>query len=354
MNSILTPDTLRTKYEALRADHPGIRIRNAAETLGVSEIQLLILEAGEKVTWLRPEFREILAEVKELGKVMALTRNEDCVHERKGVYLNEALRNPHVGLFVNPDIDLRIFWGPWTHAFAVTAETARGTQKSLQFFNQFGEAIHKIYLTPSSYAEKFEALVEKYRAIEQPKMISVEAKPVPEQPLPDSEIDVEGFRKDWVNLKDTHDFYGMLKSYNLARTQALRLAPTGNFAVKVSNSASRRIVTAAAERGVEIMCFVGNTGMIQIHTGPVKHLKDYGPWFNILDPDFNLHLNESSIHESWVVRKPTEDGVVTALEVFDKDGNQIVQFFEKRKPGIPELDSWREIVAKVEENERMG
>ncbi len=46
-----------------------------------------------------------------------------------------------------------------------------------------------------------------------------------------------------------------------------------------------------------------------------------------------------------MVRKPTEDGEVTAVEVFNEMGEIIVQFFGKRKPGNPELQEWRDIVA---------
>jgi putative hemin transport protein len=68
------------------------------------------------------------------------------------------------------------------------------------------------------------------------------------------------------------------------------------------------------------------------------------PWLNILDQNFNLHLREDHIYDSWVVRKPTDDGIVTSLELFDKAGEVIAMFFGERKPGSPELDSWRHIV----------
>ena len=51
-----------------------------------------------------------------LGYVMALTRNDYCVHERKGVYDNitfyEGAHN--MGVALNPDIDLRFLWMPGT------------------------------------------------------------------------------------------------------------------------------------------------------------------------------------------------------------------------------------------------
>ena len=37
------------------------------------------------------------------------------------------------------------------------------------------------------------------------------------------------------------------------------------------------------------------------------------------------------------------------LEVFDEAGEMIVQFFGKRKPGIPEREDWRTLVAETQE-----
>ena len=95
------------------------------------------------------------------------------------------------------------------------------------------------------------------------------------------------------------------------------------------------------------MVFVRNRGMIQIHSGPVKKIKEMNQWLNVLDPEFNLHLRQDLIAESWIVEKPTEDGVVTSLEIFDSEGEQIVTFFGARKPGKPELKGWKEIAGEL-------
>lgn len=284
---------------------------------------------------------------------MALSRNDSVVHERKGVYLNPSLGNPHVGLFVGEDIDLRIFFKSWDSAFAVTQSVGKPekpmVRRSLQFFAKDGEAVHKIFMTPHSDLEAYERLVSAFRHEDQSLEQTVAPKTEIKAELPDQEIDVEAFQQSWRDLKDTHDFFGLVMKHKLSRTQALRLAPEGNYAVPVANNALREVITKASERRVPIMVFVGNQGMIQIHTGPVRKLMDYEDWFNVLDPDFNLHVKESDIVQSWVVRKPTEDGVVTALECFDQHGKHIVQLFGKRKPGIPELVSWRDIIAEVEQ-----
>jgi putative hemin transport protein len=340
--------SLQARWAALQAEQPKLRIRNAADQLGVSEVELLATRCGEGATRLKPDFPAILKQIESLGKVMALTRNHEVVHERKGVYQNAALGNPHVGLFVGEDIDLRIFFKPWASAFAVQESLGDKNRYSLQFFAQDGEAVHKIYLTPHSDPIAFRKLVDQFEAKDQRPEQVVQPWREESTEQPDEAIEVESFREGWINLQDTHDFFALVRKHKLTRIQALRLAPEGNYAVKVGNDALRRLITLAAERQVPIMVFVGNKGMIQIHTGPVKKLLDYGDWFNVMDPDFNLHVNEPLISQSWIVRKPTQDGVVTALECFNAAGRQVVQLFGKRKPGIPELEAWREIVAEVE------
>lgn len=334
---------LKEKWEALKAENPHLRIRNAAEQLGVSEAELLLTNVGEGVTVLKPEFANILTEVEKLGKVMALTRNDECVHERKGTYLNGDFSSPHAQLFVGEDIDLRIFQNHWKFAFAVV----EGDRKSLQFFGKDGLALHKIYLTKDSNVEAFDALATQFTAENQTETFKFEAVAPKAPEKEDSEIDAEGFKKAWTELKDTHDFFMMTRKFGVSRTQALRLAPEG-YAKKIDTSKVVNVLEDASEKNLPIMIFVGNRGIIQIHTGEVKKTMWHQQWFNVMDPDFNLHLDVTKIAEAWIVKKPTEDGEVTAIEVFNKEGDFIVQFFGKRKPGIPELQEWKDLVADLE------
>ena len=165
-------------------------------------------------------------------------------------------------------------------------------------------------------------------------------------PRPDSEIDTASLRAEWAALKDTHDFFPLLRKHKVAREQAFRLAGR-EFAEPVSNDSARRMMQAAADADLPIMVFVGNPGMIQIHTGTVKRLVPTGPWFNVLDPMFNLHLREDAIVSSWLVRKPSVDGTVTSLELFDVDGTLMAMLFGARKPGQPERSDWRALVAEI-------
>jgi putative hemin transport protein len=337
-------EPLKQRWEALLKDKPKLRIRDAATQLGVSEAELLATDCGGRVTRLEGDWTQLIKDLTTLGRVMCLTRNEHAVHERFGEFLKIDFFHG-MGQVVGPDIDLRLFLSGWKLGFAVTDMTDDGERQSLQFFDASGEAVHKVYLQKESNYGGYGVLLNKFRSPNQTKEQPVEAAPAPKPELPDAEIDVAGFQQAWLDMKDTHAFYVIMGKFRVAREQALRLAPEG-YARKVSVASTKQMLETASANETPIMVFIGNRGCLQIHTGPVKNIKMFGTeWLNVLDDEFNMHLRDTAVASAWVVVKPTVDGDVTSLELYDKDGNNIVMFFGKRKPGEPELQAWREIVA---------
>lgn len=336
---------LAARWNILRGEKPALRIRDAAAALGVSEAELVALGVGRTATPLKPDWRGLLNDMQEVGRVMCLTRNEHCVHERHGRFEGVDVKPAH-GIVLGPDIDLRLFLGSWKHGFAVREPLREGERLSLQFFDGAGEAVHKIYATDETDRPAFDALIARYAAATPPDMRIGARTPAPVD-RPDSEIDVAGLRAAWLGMKDTHEFFGMLGKFKVGRVQALRLVGE-DLARELPARALRAAFEAAAADGTPIMVFVGSHGCIQIHTGPVKRLVDVHGWFNVLDPEFNLHLREGGVARVFSVRKPTEDGIVTSIEAFDARNSNILLMFGARKPGKPELEEWRGIVANVE------
>lgn len=326
--------SLKEIYQNFQNENPKVRIRDAAKQLGVSEAELLATSIGESVVRLSGDFRELMKQIPSLGYVMALTRNESCVHERKGKYEKVSFNN-HVGLVLGEDIDLRLFMSHWKFGFAVEAQN-----KSLQFFDENGNAVHKIFLQESSNVAVYQDIVSTFRDKEQSELLEV----IPEiefmAPPANPDLDVEAFQEAWLKLEDTHQFFPLLQKFGVNRQQALAYAPEG-YAQKVSVEQVKQVLEEVSNANTDIMIFVSSKGCIQIHTGLVQKLVSMGPWFNVLDPQFNLHLREDHIAEAWLVKKPTNDGIVTSLELFDENFQQIALIFGKRKPGKPELEAWR-------------
>ena len=338
----LAPD-LAARWADYKAANPKARIRDAAKALDASEAELLATQitgaADSPVVLLTGDFRELLKEVPTLGHVMALTRNDSVVHERQGTYHDVSFQGP-MGLVLGEDIDLRLFMMHWQFGFAVSENGRR----SLQFFAADGEALHKIYLTETSNEAAYDALVGRYCSAEQPNKLTTVPAPAETEETADDAIDVAGFQAAWRGLQDTHAFFGLLRQFGVSRTQALRLGPP-ELLRRVENDAIGRALHAASAQEQPVMLFVASRGYIQIHTGLTQRIVPTGPWINVLDPAFNLHLKTGDVAESWVVQKPTADGVVTSLELFDSQGRNLLLMFGKRKPGIPEQESWRGLVA---------
>ncbi len=347
--TIAEKNNIYLEYTAMRANNKMLRARDAAQMLNISEGELVAAQVGFGATRLSDNIAEILGDLQPLGELMALTRNDNCVHERKGIYDNFEIHHHGkmtIGLFVNPDIDLRLFLNHWQYAFALNDGVAPKTRKSLQFFDKYGTALHKIYLTDNSDEVKFNDLVAKFTHENQDNWLEVIPKPAKAPMLDNDEIDWAGLRVAWKNLKDTHDFDPMLRKFKVSREQAFTHIGS-DFAYLVDNYAAREVCNDIRNYQTEMMIFVGNHGVIQIYCGPVNNLLNYDNWYNIMDPNFNLHLREDKIANIWVVKKPTLDGIITSLEIFDKNGEIMAIFFGKRHQGNPEKPLWRDIIAKI-------
>ncbi|MCC6487232.1 MAG: hemin-degrading factor [Candidatus Hydrogenedentes bacterium] len=340
---------LREQWEEYRAGNRRAFRYDAARTFGVSEAQLLAIDCGSGVTRLHGDWQELLNEFHALGRVMALTRNEFVVHEKKGHYAPVSF-NGHVGLVLDEGIDLRLFMAHWAMGFSVHNPESKGLARSFQFFDASGHPVHKVFVDEEG-ATAFDRLTAKYQAPDQSPWQDVAPVASRAAERPDADIDVQELRSSWANIKDTHDFHPMLKRLEVRRTQACRLVGEA-FAVRLLPEVYRDVFTRAAERELPIMIFAGNDGCIQIHTGPIARIFEAHGWFNIMDPGFNLHMEQRGIVEAWLIRKPTKDGVVTSIELFDETGRDIALLFGKRKPGIPELQEWRDLCAGLEASHR--
>jgi len=326
-------------FEKLRASDARLRARDAARHLGITEAELVAAGCTGEVQQLVADFEGILEALPALGEVTVICRNEAAVHEKKGPFTPPAF-HPAGALTHGGPIDLRLFFGPWRHAFA---QVERGGRRSLQIFDKQGVAVMKVYLSaPERYAA-FDELVARFAMPAQP----LELEPAKERVVAEGPVDAALLRARWSALQDTHEFFPMLRELKLERTRAFA-AVGEEWARSFHTDPTAALLELAAARGLSIMVFAGNHGALNIHTGPVRRIVRMETWLNVLDPDFNLHLDTSLVHSVWRVRKPTVDGIVTSIELFDEAGEAIALFFGERKPGVPELQAWRDLVAELE------
>ncbi len=330
--------------EKLKQEQPHLHAREQASVLGVPEEALLELEQGEDIVRLQPDIPGIFAMLRDAGEIMAITRNDAVVHERKDAYVNpEFGKGP--GL-VTEDIDLRIFTSLWKRVWSVDLKLPQRRLRSLQFYDASGTAIHKVYFLRKPSWETFNQIRSRF-ALAEPSVIERGEPgsgfyPVYEDRQPD-QSEREGISAAWSALQDTHHFASLVAKFRLPRTRLMR-AVQGEWAHPLATTAHREVLEAAAASGQPIMAFVGNPACIQIYSGPVQKVEGADGWFNVLDERFNLHIREELLREAWLVRKPTRDGEVRSVEILDREGRLVLQFFGARKPGQPERPDWRELL----------
>ncbi|WP_020410159.1 hemin-degrading factor [Hahella ganghwensis] len=357
MNMVLEqPTDLKSAWAALREEQPKLRIRNAARELGVSELALLLTELEQDVTPLTTEFGDMLIALESVGRVMALSRNDQVVHERHGVYTDFKVGGSGAMGLCLGEIDLRTFLKHWRYAVAVMdrpkhpldneGRPIEGRQ-SIQFFDCEGEAIHKVYATSHTDMAAWKQWVERFRA-PSPVRFEPETRALPGYPST-GQVSQQEIREPWSALQDVHHFNAMLNKLGIDRLEALSLVGE-DYALPLPVNTIEHALTLASEQKQSLMVFVGNHGIVQIHTGQVNRLLRTGPWFNVLDPDFNLHLNTDEIVSCWAVRRPTSDGIVTSIECFNADRQLVLTLFGERKPGLEELETWRQLVDTVSAN----
>jgi len=326
------------------AANPKKRERDLAAQLGISEAQLVAAFCGETVRRIDAHPDNVIAAAQTLGEVMALTRNESCVHEKTGIYDNYH-SGPHASMVLTDHIDLRIFPTHWQHAFMVEKASGGVVRRSLQVFDAAGDAVHKIYLRDASIEGAWNNLLTSLSVADQSTDITVTPRKPTEAAKADaSKVDV--LRKEWKRMTDTHQFMRLTSKLKMNRLGAYRIVGQP-FVRQLDVTAVDQALQKAAADETELMIFTGNKGCIQIHSGPIETLRPMGPWQNVMDPLFNLHLRVDHIAEVYAVEKPTQRGPAVSVEAFDAEGVVILQIFAVGKEGRDNRPAWRSIVSKL-------
>jgi putative hemin transport protein len=343
MTATLSSADIRTA----KRDATGVRDRDLADNLGISEAQLVAAFTGadgdHRVSRIAHHPDDVMPRITALGEVMALTRNESCVHERVGTFLDYR-SGAHASMVLGPDIDTRIFPKHWAFGFAVETKTDKGTRQSLQFFDHAGDALQKIYLRDTSNHDAWPALIDVLKTNDQSDTISV----VPRKDTEGAKIKAdnrETLLTSWAALTDTHQFNRLCSKLGMNRLGAYRLASGEKWVRPVQPDCIEAFLNAVSQARQKVVLFVGNAGNIQIHWGTLDTIKPMGPWLNVLDPNFNLHLRNDHVAEVYVVEKPTKRGPAMSLEAFDAKGGLLFQCFGQRDGEDDDLAQWHGILS---------
>ncbi|MDO5631589.1 MAG: ChuX/HutX family heme-like substrate-binding protein [Paracoccus sp. (in: a-proteobacteria)] len=332
----LTPARLRDlKREST------LRPFDLAAQLGLSEAALIEAELGHDAIRIDVTPGRLIPAVQALGEVMALTRNRSCVIEKLGTY-NNFHDGDHAAMVLDPEIDLRIFPRHWVHAYAIEAEGKNGPRRSVQVFDAAGDAVHKVHLRAGSNLAAWDALRRDLALPDQAGLSDFAPRPPVEGPRIDP-ARADTLRSEWAGMTDTHQFNTLVRRLKMNRLGAYHLVGAP-FVRRLDVAANDALFTALQAQGLTAMLFVGNMGCIEIHSGRFENLKPMGPWLNVMDDRFNLHLRADHVAEIWQVEKPTKRGPAISVEAFDEHGALIYQCFGMRAEKGGDPQAWADLV----------
>lgn len=294
--------------------------------------------------------RGIMQRALDFGTVMASTSNTLAIMERVGVAMrleqegsapaadsSEQGRNI-AGGYAGGDIDLRFNFDAWRYAFAVTQRGQDGgVTRSLQFFDEHGHALHKLYLRNEAAAGLFDMLALDFRAADQrPSQVSVTA-PTHLEIKPDSAIDVRRFQQAWQAMAEPGQFNAIIGEFGLTREQALRLAPPGR-AFRLAPQALRILLDGVVRQQLPVMALLGNAGVTQIYTGMLSGAVPDSAGYAVQAPGFRLHLQDKAIRSGYVVQRAG----AMSVEFFGDEGEPVVTFVGLRDRARPQ--AWSDLV----------
>ncbi|WP_121063729.1 hemin-degrading factor [Chachezhania antarctica] len=333
----LTPEDIR----AARAQSPNLRDRELAASLGLSEAQLLASDMGNGVTRIAAHPDRIIPQLTGLGQVMALTRNDSCVIEKDGIF-DKYHSGEHAAMVLTPELDMRFFPSHWVHAMAVEREVKDGVRRSIQVFDAAGTAVHKVFLRDGSNLDHWQKIVADLATGQADSWIDCEPR-TPPSPPKSNPAKVEELRAEWLRMTDTHQFMRLTSKLRMNRLGAYHIAGAPHVR-QLDPACITPALEAIRDAGIEVMIFVGNHGCIEIHGGPIHTLKEMGPFQNVLDPGFNLHLMHGKVVELWAVNKPTKRGPAISVEGFDAEGGIVFQIFGRKSDAQDWRPDWWKIV----------
>jgi len=277
-----------------------------------------------------------------------VTRNESAVLEKKGYFrglIFNTSNGLHTGQFTGA-IDLRLLLNNWHYGFLVIEERHIDRNKSLQFFDSKGQAVLKIYMTQNSKERGFAKLIAHFISSQQPSYLDITKEKDSQQLSSEQDIEWRKVCNNWQKTQNSHDFFQLLIGAKVTRQQAYDIVGR-DLAYEIVPSALQHLCEVALNEQQPLALAVGNKGSMQLHNGTIQKANEYGRWFNILNENFNLHINTHRLTQAWVVRKPHQDGPITSVEFFDDNDHLALQISIERKEGIPEPTQRRKLVAQL-------
>lgn len=337
-------DLLAAEIREARLHYPKMREKDLANAIDVSEAEIFASFVGYGNRRIAPGFADLFDGLVELGEVSVLTGNGSAVQENTVSLQSCVLGRGTVSLF-GENTQARLALSQWAHGYAVEKTEGTRVRKSLQFFDRFGTAVHKISACAGTDPNAWDRLVETISINDDAEGALSAIKAA--HPTSDSRAEPGTEPTSLSGLRippDLRRSRGDNQELDCDQINVFR-SPGASSTWPLDTGSVAALLRIASSEKIPVMCFVKNPGCRQVHTGFVGNVLEKGPYLNVMDPKFHLHVRLDHIAEVWAVHKPCERGQVIAVQAFDLSGQQIVQFRGSTGKARSNDINWHELSA---------
>ena len=308
--ALTPPNGLPDRWRRLRDLDPFVSLADAADRLDVVEADLVAALCGDGVLRLDGPFDDLIRVLPGLGRVRAVTRNRHALIETRGVYPGFAAGCAGVA----GEVGARFFLDQWRFGYALDETCTPDGTAGLFFYDGRGRSVHEIHAESETDARSFARLVDLFGCFDQ----SAGEEIVVASP---------------TMLAPRADLGAWLRLAEAARPVAVAGLP--------------ELLEVVRGEAIPVSVGVRSPGVVHRMTGLLHEVGCTDGGLALEAPWVRVRVAMAQVAEAWAVETPSLDGPVTSVELLDAAANVVLTVAGARRPGKPEPELWRELVARL-------
>jgi putative hemin transport protein len=318
---------IRKSFASLRVEKKH-RHQEIASFLNVTEVELIDSHVGvtklesiksmpnlARAIRLKPSWSNIIHDIQGFGEVMSLTRNAHAVHENLAFY-KHASSSDGLGIVLSDELVMHMMYEHWEFGYLFEECKSTVLQRSVQFFDEFGAPVHKIFLLPHSHHWYFDELAKRWADSNQDPGIIVQEK----------------LERDQIS-KDT-----------LESIIEVRHAHQKEI---IDPDVVQSLMRSAVELKLSLNITVQNNGLKQSHDGVLDEIRDHNHWLHLINHQFNCHLQLTQMPKIFINHQ--ED--LYSIEMLDDEDLLLASITLSAKATPAHRQAWEDLAEQIKARE---
>ena len=319
---------IRKSFASLRVEKK-LRHQEIASFLNVTEVELIDSHVGvtkfesiksfpnlARAIRLKPSWSNIIQDIQGFGEVMSLSRNAHAVHENFSLY-KQASSNDDIGIVSSDELAIHLMYEKWEFGYLFEECKSTVLQRSIQFFDEFGAPVHKIFLLPHSHHWYFDELAKRWADSNQDPGISVQEKSEHDQPTNS----------------------GAMESIIEERYTSQQEI--------IDADVVQSLLRPSLELKLPLVITVQNHGVSQSHDGVLDEIRDHNDWLHLINQQFNCHLQLTQMPKICINHQISP----YSIEMLDEEGVLLASIALSTKATPPDRQVWEELLEQVKASE---